>query len=40
MNAKLVLMLANHIGDFGVLCEALELARDNTLHRTTTSRGS
>jgi hypothetical protein len=27
MNAKLVLLLANHIGDAGVLLEALALAR-------------
>ncbi len=29
--AKLVLILANHIGDRAVLSEALQLARDNTL---------
>ncbi|CDY75171.1 FIG00454897: hypothetical protein [Caballeronia glathei] len=27
MNAKLVLLLANHIGDVGVLAEALDIAR-------------
>jgi hypothetical protein len=27
MNAKLVLLLANHVGDRGVLSEALRLAR-------------
>jgi hypothetical protein len=27
LNARLVLLLANHIGDLGVLHEALELAR-------------
>lgn len=27
MNAKLVLLLANHVGDRGVLREALQLAR-------------
>ena len=27
MNAKLVLLLANHIGDLGVLREAMQLAR-------------
>ena len=27
VNAKLVLLLANHIGDIGVLREAMELAR-------------
>lgn len=31
--AKLVLILANHIGDREVLSEALELARSNTLSR-------
>ena len=30
--AKLVLILANHIGDRAVLAEALELARTNTLN--------
>jgi hypothetical protein len=29
--AKLVLMLANHIGDRAVLSEAIQLARSNTL---------
>lgn len=29
--AKLVLILANHVGDRGVLREALALARENTL---------
>ena len=29
--AKLVLILANHVGDRGVLSEAIALARDNTL---------
>lgn len=29
--AKLVLILANHVGDRAVLTEALELARSNTL---------
>lgn len=32
MNAKLVLLLANHIGDTAVLREALLLARANTAH--------
>jgi hypothetical protein len=27
LDAALVLILANHIGDFGVLCEALALAK-------------
>jgi hypothetical protein len=31
LNAKLVLLLANHIGDQAVLTEALSLARDNVL---------
>jgi predicted metalloendopeptidase len=31
LNAKLVLLLANHIGDLGVLREALQAARNNTL---------
>jgi Protein of unknown function (DUF2783) len=31
--AKLVLILANHIGDRAVLAEAIELARSNTLKR-------
>jgi hypothetical protein len=32
--AKLVLILANHIGDQAVLSEAIALARSNTLTRT------
>ena len=31
LNAKLVLLLANHIGDEAVLQEALAAARDNVL---------
>ena len=31
MLAKLVLILANHVGDRAVLSEAMALARDNTL---------
>ena len=31
MLAKLVLILANHVGDRSVLSEAIALARDNTL---------
>jgi Protein of unknown function (DUF2783) len=31
LNAKLVLILANHVGDREVLREAIALARDNTL---------
>lgn len=30
-NAKLVLVLANHIGDAGVVAEATQLVRENTL---------
>ena len=30
-NAKLILTLANHIGDVGVISEAVKIARDNTL---------
>jgi hypothetical protein len=29
LNARLVLLLANHIGSQGVLCEALQVARDS-----------
>lgn len=32
--AKLVLILANHIGERSVLTEAIALARDNTLGNT------
>lgn len=32
--AKLVLLLANHIGDRAVLSEAIALARSNTLGQT------
>lgn len=31
LNAKLILLLANHIGDLAVLREAMQIARDNTL---------
>ena len=31
LNAKLVLILANHVGDRELLREAIALARDNTL---------
>ena len=31
LNAKLVLLLANHVGDLDVLRQALKAARDNTL---------
>ena len=30
VNAKLVLLLANHIGDLDVLREAMKIARENT----------
>ena len=32
LNAKLVLLLANHVGALDVLREALAVARANTLH--------
>jgi len=35
--AKLVLILANHVGDRAVLSEALALARSNTLANTVAS---
>ena len=31
LNASLILLLANHIGQQGVLTQALQAARDNTL---------
>jgi hypothetical protein len=31
LTTKLVLILANHVGDRGVLREAIAMARDNTL---------
>ena len=34
LNAKLVLLLANHIGDLAVLKQALDAARRNTLHQS------
>jgi hypothetical protein len=30
LNAKLILILSNHIGDISVLCEAMQIARDST----------
>ncbi|HUF20220.1 MAG TPA: DUF2783 domain-containing protein [Burkholderiales bacterium] len=33
VNAKLILLLANHIGDMQILHEALRLARDETTTR-------
>lgn len=38
--AKLVLLLANHVGDREVLAEALQLARTNTLETAARQRGS
>lgn len=35
--AKLVLILANHVGDRAVLAEALDLARANTLSSASSS---
>jgi hypothetical protein len=35
LNAKLVLLLANHVGRFDVLEEALMAARRSTLHERT-----
>lgn len=32
LNARLVLLLANHVGDAGVLTEALRAARDGIEH--------
>ncbi len=29
LNAKLVLLLANHVGDLTVICEAMRLARED-----------
>ncbi len=34
LTAKLVLILANHVGDREVLREAIALARENTLRRS------
>ncbi|MCZ8219982.1 MAG: DUF2783 domain-containing protein [Acidovorax sp.] len=38
MNARLVLLLANHIGDQTTLQHALQLARGNALPMSTTDR--
>jgi len=35
MTTKLVLILANHVGDRELLREAIALARDNTLQRSS-----
>lgn len=37
MNARLVLLLSNHIGDLSVLKEALQIARGQPLPTETTS---
>ena len=37
LNARLVLLLANHVGDVDVLREALALARANTLDTVPSS---
>jgi len=37
MTTKLVLILANHVGDRALLREAIALARDNTLRRAAAS---
>ncbi len=37
MTTKLVLILANHVGDRELLREAIALARDNTLRRSAAS---
>ncbi|GHF18054.1 hypothetical protein GCM10017044_10700 [Kordiimonas sediminis] len=33
VNAKMIVLLANHIGDAAIIAEAAQLARDNTLSR-------
>lgn len=38
--AKLVLLLANHVGDRAVLSEAIALARRNTLRRAGAAPGA
>ena len=35
LNAKLILLLANHIGDMGVLLQAMEAARTGLLASTS-----
>ena len=37
LNSKLVLILANHVGDRAVLREAISLARENTLRRAASA---
>lgn len=32
LNAKLILLLANHIGDISILREAMQIAKNNTLN--------
>ncbi len=40
LNARLVLLLSNHIGDFHVLREALDAARDSADIRSLSSEGN
>ena len=40
LNARLVLLLANHVGDLGVLREALAAARANTLATVPAAEGA
>ena len=40
LNARLVLLLANHVGDLGVLREALAAARANTLATVPGAEGA
>lgn len=40
LNAKLVLLLANHVGRLGVLKQALAAARASTLHGSAPQAGS
>ena len=38
LNARLVLLMANHIGDLSVLREAMKLARSSIVNDPTTER--
>lgn len=40
LNARLVLLLANHIGELGVLREALDAARDSADRPSLSSAGN
>jgi hypothetical protein len=40
LNAKLVLLLANHVGERAALTEALEAARASVLHADSTTKDS